>query len=160
MRRGGEGKSRTESSHSTANENAPLPVLPPPLIPRLPTQVMAELAHQPAPGQCCHSEAAVPVATAEQQLPVGGYCQGMPIHATARRPGATQEPQHPDPNRRLAGEPGTQEVPWPSCIWPRFRLVQERIQGEGKGERGSRCLEAPHLPALRPTWGCSCEGLC
>lgn len=80
------------------------------------TKVTVELLQQLAPGQCSHSQAAIPVATTEQQLCVGGHCQGLPTHATFRHPRATQQSLHPVPMRGMTGgvRPGQHRRPRPS----------------------------------------------
>ena len=95
-----------------ARSPVPSPHTPGPQAAR--TEVAAELAEQPAPGQRSHSQAAVPVATTEQQLSVRGHCQGLPAHTTAWNPGAAQQSLHPDPVRRTTGEARLHRRPSPS----------------------------------------------
>ena len=78
------------------------------------TEMAAELAEQPAPGQRSHSQAAIPVATTEQQLSVRGHCQGLPTHTTAWSPRAAQQSLHPDAVRRSTGEARIHRRPSPS----------------------------------------------
>lgn len=68
------------------------------------TKVAAELLQQLAPRQCGHSQAAIPMATAEQQLSVGGHGQGLPTYTTVWHPRAAQQSLHPDPVRGRRGE--------------------------------------------------------
>lgn len=84
--------------------SCPDPYSPRPSSEAAHTKVAVELLQQLAPRQCGHSQAAIPMATAEQQLSVGGYGQGLPTHTTVWHPRAAQQSLHPDPVRGRTGE--------------------------------------------------------
>lgn len=130
----GEGRgrrSRLSRPASDTRHTAPCPAPPP--RPGAPTEVAVHLAQQLAPRERRHAQAAVPVAAAEQQLPVGGHGQGLPAHAAAaRRPGATQKPLPPVPKR-----------------WRRRRTGEARGGTQAQTQRlASGLLRGPLSPAL------------
>ena len=71
------------------------------------------------------------MATTEHQLSIWGCCQGLPTHATAWHPRATQQSLHPDPVRRTTGEARPSEILARACSWPAFCLGGEVTWGAG-----------------------------